>query len=412
MYRLTDYATMLCDERRVVAYRKALAACVSETSVVLDLGAGLGTFGILAATLGAARVYVVDSAAIITAASEIANASGVAERMVFIEEQAEAVTLPEKVDVLVSDLAGALPLFERHIPAVIYAREHLLRTGGTMVPSSSRLLCAPISSPELHAKLLRPWRSVEGVDFSPAEKMALHTPHAMLVSPQDLVGEPRSWAQLDYASISSPNVSGDVEWEMSDARVIHGVALWFESTLHGEITYSSGPFHPASVHSTMVLPLLEPVELRAGGRFSFSIEAVLVSDHYVTTWKGGEGSRQSTFFSEPLSAKSLAARVAPPEDAVECEAEADLQNSTFRVSERVLIRRVGDDYLLLHLSSETYHVLTGTAARSWEILSSNGEAEAVVSSLMAEYDVDRGRASKDVSALIARLEHERLISRA
>src|SRR5688500_13517614 len=40
IYRITAYGSMLRDRRRVDAYRRALAACMSPSSIVLDLGAG------------------------------------------------------------------------------------------------------------------------------------------------------------------------------------------------------------------------------------------------------------------------------------------------------------------------------------------------------------------------------------
>jgi predicted RNA methylase len=53
MYRLNDYGAMVCDRRRIEAYRHALAAVVTPSSVVLDLGAGIGTFTVLACKAGA-----------------------------------------------------------------------------------------------------------------------------------------------------------------------------------------------------------------------------------------------------------------------------------------------------------------------------------------------------------------------
>ncbi len=316
MYRLTDYGSMLRDHGRIDAYRRALAASITPTSIVLDLGTGLGTFSVLACKLGAARVYAIDSADVISVAEEVARTNGVGDRMRFVHARATEVELPERVDVLVSDLAGALPLFEEHIPALIHAREHLLKPDGVLVPQRARLFCAPLSSNELYSRMVEPWRSVAGIDFSPAETMAMHTAHALKVEPQHLAGEPLCWAELDYATIDSPNVSGTVQWQMAALHAVHGVALWFESILHDDITYSSGPWSPGSVHATMVLPLLAPLELRAGEVLRFTIESTLVGSRYVTTWQANDGARQSTFLSElcchpERESRDLGGRAAP-----------------------------------------------------------------------------------------------------
>lgn len=408
MYRLTDYGSMLRDRRRIDAYRRALSACISPSSVVLDLGAGLGTFGVIACKLGAARVYAVDSSDIIAVAEEIARANGVAERMHFLQARASEVELPEKVDVIVTDLAGALPLFEEHIPAIIHAREHFLKPEGVILPRGARLFCAPLSSFELYSRILEPWRSVDDIDFSPAEVMALNTPHALAVEPHHLVAEPRCWAELDYATITSPNVSGSVKWQMTLPHVIHGVALWFESILLDDVAYSSGPWWPGSVHATMVLPLLSPLEMRADETLRFTIETTLVAGRYVTTWQAGDCARQSTFLAEPRSGESLAAR---DDDGMGASANVS-GDATFHVSERVLSRRVGDEVLLLHLSSGVYHVLNETAAHVWGLLENGGGVASIAAALASEFDVDPQCAAEDVSALVARLQEESLISRA
>ena len=405
MYRLNDYGAMLRDHARVDAYRRALAACITPTSVVLDLGTGLGTFSVLACKLGAVRVYAVDAADVISVAEEVARTNGVAERMQFIHARAADLELPEQVDVLVSDLGNALPLFEDHIPSLIHAREHLLKPGGVLVPQRARLFCAPLSSDELYAQIIEPWRSVTGVDLSPVETMALNTPHALKVEPQHLAGEPLCWAELDYATIDSPNVNGAVEWRMTAPRVVHGVALWFESILHGDITHSSGPWSPGSVHATMVLPLLAPLDLRVGEMLRVTIDLALAGGHYVATWQANDGSRQSTFLGEPRSSASFGEREELPITVV---VDGD---ATFRVADRVLSRPVGDEVLLLDLSSGLYHVLNETAARVWALLENGGDVASIAGTVASEYDVDSQSAAEDVNTLVARLQEDRLITR-
>jgi protein arginine N-methyltransferase 1 len=405
MYRLTDYGFMLRDRRRIDAYRRALAACITPSSVVLDLGAGVGTFGVLACQLGAARVYAIESASIILVAEEIARANGVAERIKFLQARASDVELPEQVDVVVSDLAGALPLFEEHVPTLVHVREHFLKPGGVLMPRSSRLFCAPVSSSDVYARIVEPWRSVPGVDFSPVETRVLHTPHPVWVEPQHFAGEPRCWAELDYTTIVSPNVSGTAAWTMSEQRTIHGVALWFESTLYGDITCSSGPWSPDSVHATMFLPLLTPLELSADETLRFTIDATLVDGRYVITWQAEGREKQSTFLAEPRSGQSLAAR---EENVPYASAEVPA-GATFCVSDRVLCRRVGDEVLLLHLSSGVYHVLNETAARVWALLENGCGIAAIAATIASEFDVDPESAANDAQRLVATLLEENLI---
>jgi ubiquinone/menaquinone biosynthesis C-methylase UbiE len=398
MYRLTEYGSMLLDRRRVDAYTRALSSVITSSSVVLDLGAGIGTFGIIAAKLGAARVYSVDSAEVIGVARQIAEANGVASHMHFIQAQARTLELPEKVDVIVSDLAGALPLFEEHIPWVIHARDRFLAPGGVMIPAGDRLLCAPLSSDELYASIVEPWRSVPGVDLTAAETMALNAAHALPVKPAHVAAEPRAWATLDYATIASPHVRGSAEWPMETATVIHGIALWFETAMGGGVTKSSGPWSAGSVHATLVLPLLAPMRVDARDTLRVAIEATLAGDQYILTWQAATsrepGTRQSTFYSVPLGTTALHER----------------QSGASGLSDRVLARRVGDEMLLVDLASGAYHVLNDTGARIWDLLVRGEDVEAIARTLASEYDVDVRQAGRDVAEIAEQLRGALLVS--
>src|SRR5579871_1066369 len=109
MYSLYDYGRMVADGGRTTAYLEALKNSVGPESVVLDIGTGTGILAILAARLGAKKVYAVEADGIIDSARRLAEANGLAEGIEFIHGISAKVDLPERVDVIVSDLQGALP---------------------------------------------------------------------------------------------------------------------------------------------------------------------------------------------------------------------------------------------------------------------------------------------------------------
>ncbi|MEA2238295.1 MAG: type protein arginine methyltransferase [Thermoanaerobaculia bacterium] len=408
MYGLTDYGWMLGDPSRIEAYSRALASLISPHTVAADLGAGIGTFSIIAAQLGAARVYAIEPGGIIAVAEENARRSRVADRIRFIRGRVSEITLPEKASVIVSDLSGALPLFEEHIPAVMHARDHFLAPGGTLIPSRARLFCAPVSSAELYSRITAPWRSLPDIDLSAAETMALNTPRALPVTPGDLFDEPRCWGVLDYATITSPNVSASIGWTPPSKGVVHGFALWFESTLAGDITIASGPWSPRSVHATMLLPLLVPLETEAGDDLQLTIDARLISGSYVVTWharnRTHSGSTQSTFFSQPIAIDSLQARSLDP-----IAATTSIEG-TWKTSSTVLSRPAGDGLMLLDLASGDYHHLNGTGARIWRSLSEGNSIDGIVDDIVSKYEIDSSTAASDVQAILARLNELHLIS--
>jgi protein arginine N-methyltransferase 1 len=407
VYRLIDYGSMLRDRRRLDAYTRALSAVLSPSSILLDVGTGVGTFSILACRLGAARVYAIERADVIAVAEEHARANGVADRIGFLQGTAAEVLVPERVDVIVSDLSGALPLFEEHLTTIIDVRERFLKTGGVLIPQRDRLFCAPISNADLYARIVGPWRSIAGVDLGAGETMALNTPQAQVVTPDDLAAEPHCWATLDYATLDSPHVRGAADWTLASDREVHGIALWFESTLHADVVSGSGPWSPESVHATIVLPLLRSLSLRAGATLHFDLEAVLASGRYVVTWSAGTeqepGTRQSSFLSEPRSAASLQDR--------EAVTGADVvpPRGIIRLSEQVLARRVGPELLLLDQATGIYHVLNETGAQVWESLQRGDAIEAIVVDVASTYDIDETRATEDVAAIVSQLRQANLI---
>src|ERR1041385_178808 len=125
MYSVSSYGEMIADTPRMNAYVTALRRTVKADSVVVDLGCGPGLFALLACKMGARRVYAIEPDNVIEVARQAAAANGYEDRIEFIQEYSTRVTLPEKADVIISDLRGVLPLFQQHIPAMEIGRAHV-----------------------------------------------------------------------------------------------------------------------------------------------------------------------------------------------------------------------------------------------------------------------------------------------
>lgn len=85
MYRLSDYGSMIADSGRTQAYADGLTRCVTPSSVVVDIGTGTGIFALLAARLGARKVYAIDPSDVIQLGRCVAAHNGLDARVEFIQ---------------------------------------------------------------------------------------------------------------------------------------------------------------------------------------------------------------------------------------------------------------------------------------------------------------------------------------
>src|SRR5882724_5631875 len=127
MYTISNHGAFISDQVRMNAYARALSRAVKPGSTVMDIGSGVGIFGLLACKFGARKVYAVESGDVIQLARENAAANGYTDRIEFMQELSTNIQIPERVDVIVSDLRGILPFFQQHIPSVIDARKRFLK---------------------------------------------------------------------------------------------------------------------------------------------------------------------------------------------------------------------------------------------------------------------------------------------
>lgn len=311
MYRLIDYGKMMADPIRVEAYRAALAQVVEPGTTVLDVGTGAGLFALLACQLGASRVWAVEPEPVIALARELVRANGFTDRVELLAMPIERVELPRRVDVLVSDLRGVLPLVGRHLPILHDARTRLLAQEGKMVAERDTLWLALVEGGALRRRLTDPWHDdFHGLDLRAGHRLAVHgwlKPEGQM-APNAPLAPPACWFELDYRGFEEPHARGRVELEIARPGWAHGLALWFESELVPGITLENRPWEERRIYGHVFLALEEPVALRIGDRATVEIRADLVNEDYIWTWqteirRGGSvlaSFRQSSFHAEPL----------------------------------------------------------------------------------------------------------------
>ena len=286
MYSLRDFGAMIADAGRFGAYAKAIAAAVRPGDTVAEIGCGPGVFSLLACRAGARRVFAIELDDSIQFARQLAAANGFTDRIVFFQSDSRKTELPERVNVIVSDLRGVLPLYDHVIPSLEDARRRLLATGGIMIPMRDTLKAAVIEADEFYSRLASPWqKSLPGVDLSSALLTILNQTYSSTFKNEQLLTHAQDWGLLDYIVGAATRVSAELDFHVERRGTAHGVCVWFETKLFEGIGYSSGPGAAGTVYGQLFLPWLEPVAVEKGQRIQLGLHADLVGQDYIWRWE-------------------------------------------------------------------------------------------------------------------------------
>ena len=145
---------MLNDRLRMTAYRRAIFEAVKPGDLVLDLGTGTGILSLWALEAGAARVYGIDlNAPILQQAVARMQCAGFAERFEPINHLSYQVELPQRVDVLISEIIGNMADNEDFQPILEDAIRRFLKPGGIALPRATSAYLVPVAAPTAHRNL-------------------------------------------------------------------------------------------------------------------------------------------------------------------------------------------------------------------------------------------------------------------
>ncbi len=287
MYDVNDYGRMMADRVRMTAYTEALRRAVKPGAVVVDVGTGTGVFALLAAKLGARKVYAIDTNPCIHLAREVAARNGFADRIEFIHASVFDVSLPERADVVIADCRGAFTLHGRNLDIMMRARS-FLRPGGVQIAKKDELMVAVVEWPSVYGDLEKPWQT-EGFDWSPcrAEGMSQE-----IVAPDRafsgaaFLTDSVAWAVVDFATLARPTVRGSVRAKVKRAGRAQFLVLSFRTTLYDDIQFSNTDPNLVS-YMPILLPLDPSLEVEADEHVDIAIDALHSVDDYIFAWSVG-----------------------------------------------------------------------------------------------------------------------------
>lgn len=299
---------------RLAEYRRAIAQMVKPGDIVLDLGTGTGILAFFACLAGAARVYAIEMDSVVELARLLARGNGFDDRIIFLDRRSDDLTLPERVDVIVTDTFGSCGLQRGGLRSLIDARDRFLKPGGTVMPATIEVVATPTETPDIYNEHIEVWsRNPHGLDFSPARQFATNNPSLVRLEEQTFLAEPASIAGLDLYHLDQDVFHGTAGFAARRRGVVHGFCAWFTATLCDTIVISNRPTTTTTNYVQTWLPLSQPLTVEAGDRIELALSSC---DNYHYRWQAEVGAPdaasasrirfdQSTFWGFPMSGSNF-----------------------------------------------------------------------------------------------------------
>jgi precorrin-6B methylase 2 len=274
--RIEYHRTLVADRVRVAAFRDALAGVIEKgKSVVVDIGTGTGILAMLAAGLGAKKVYAYEKSEIGAVAERLIKANKL-RNIELIAARSTEIIDPPRGDIVVSETLGNYALEEFMVETMNDARARHLKPGGVLIPGAIEQFVCPVIAPRLFDELTV-WNGVgHGLDFSIARDMSLNNAYVRKFAPRELWGEGReavAWDKLDFTQRNRMSRKGVVTWKAAQKTTVYGLALWWTAHLTPRVPLSTSPLGPATHWEQLYFPALEPMTVERGEQLSADLRS-------------------------------------------------------------------------------------------------------------------------------------------
>merc|ERR1719394_2253797 len=242
---LSQQQNMMQDFVRTSTYQKAILDNPSDFAgkVVMDVGAGSGILSFFAQQAGAKRVYAVEASSIAVHATKLVAANKVDEVIKVISGKIEEISVPEQVDVIISEPMGYMLLNERMLETFLHAKK-FLKPGGRMFPSRGDLPVAPFTDEALYMEQFNKvnfWYQeyFHGVNLSSLRDSAMNEYFRQPIVDTFDINICTAKTQrhvIDFQTAHETElhrIEIPLEFHMLSSGTVHGLAFWFDVAFIG-----------------------------------------------------------------------------------------------------------------------------------------------------------------------------------
>ncbi|XP_074786232.1 histone-arginine methyltransferase CARM1 isoform X1 [Athene noctua] len=253
----------------------------NPSQIVLDVGCGSGILSFFAAQAGARKIYAVEASTMAQHAEVLVKSNNLTERIVVIPGKVEEVSLPEQVDIIISEPMGYMLFNERMLESYLHAKKYL-KPSGNMFPTIGDVHLAPFTDEQLYMEQFTKanfWYqpSFHGVDLSALRGAAVdeyfRQPVVDTFDIRILMAKSVKYTVnfLEAKEGDLHRIEIPFKFHMLHSGLVHGLAFWFDVAFIGSIMtvwLSTAPTEPLT-HWYQVRCLFQsPLFAKAGDTLS------------------------------------------------------------------------------------------------------------------------------------------------
>lgn len=265
------HVPMMNDTHRNTAYVDALTAAVTGETTVLEIGTGSGLLAMIAARLGAPRVVTCEAVPLIAeTARDIIATNGWSSSVNVISKKSTEVVigvdLPQRANLLVSEILSSELLGEGVLASIEDAKKRLLAPNAKIIPAMGSVVFALFGGEAVKKNMMVD--EVLGFNLSGFNAIASRKRYfprhdvdigLLTDTTEAFVFD---FAQRDYF----PAERKTLRIPITVAGCCYGVAQWIRLRLDDKITFENHPMTntPASSWQTCIYRFPAPIHVRPG----------------------------------------------------------------------------------------------------------------------------------------------------
>jgi predicted RNA methylase len=265
------HVPMMNEQKRNQAYFDALKSVITPKSKVFEIGTGSGLLSMMAAKLGAKQVDTCETVPLIAeTAQRIIVDNGFEKTIKVIAKKSVDIKvgedIPEKADVLVSEIFSSELLGEHVLPSIEDAKRRLLKPEGRVVPAVGHIMIALFTGDDIRRNLIVD----DSFGFNLQQFNSVVSKKRMIAR-NDLNIEMLSDGIEAFSFYFEnedffPGQTKTVDISVKSAGRCYGIIQWIRLQMSRDVVFENHPTEKSAVSNWQQCAYLfdEPVELKRG----------------------------------------------------------------------------------------------------------------------------------------------------